>query len=158
MRHFSAFVRAFALYRDHILDFRLHASTAIAGKTSIREMRDEEIFSRVQEMQLLLDRFLVSRPSGEVKNNRVVIFSLYPVVKESFKMYYDITNLMDALFDRFIEMGMTDSVKVHQIFTRVSKQLHHLRVFYVTKKSHADRRSDAIITGSQYEMINTRKK
>lgn len=76
MRHFSSFVRTFALYLDHTLNLRLHAGTAVAGKASILEMSDEEIFSRMHEMQLLIYRFLICRPSGEVKNNRVVIFCI----------------------------------------------------------------------------------
>lgn len=68
--------------------------------------------------------------TGSAKNNRVVIVALYPVVKESFQIYYDITEILGILIDRFMELEVPDSVKVYDIFCRVSKQYDELDSFY----------------------------
>lgn len=68
--------------------------------------------------------------TGGAKNNRVVIVALYSIVKESFQIYYDITEIMGILIDRFMELDIPNCVKVHEIFCRVSKQFDELDVFY----------------------------
>ncbi|KAG2260448.1 hypothetical protein Bca52824_079742 [Brassica carinata] len=93
-------------------------------------MKTEEIFTKVQHLQLLLDRFLACRPAGSARNNRVVIVALYPIVKESFQIYYDVTEIMGVLIERFMELDIPDSVKIHDIFCRVSKQFEELDQFY----------------------------
>ncbi|CAH2039059.1 unnamed protein product [Thlaspi arvense] len=151
---YSAFVRTYALYLDERLDFRMQArhgkrgvycvggdteedekdkpaadlSTAIVQP--IAEMKTEQIFTRVQHLQQLLDRFLACRPTGGARNNRVVIVALYPIVKESFQIYYDVTEIMGILIDRFMELDIPDSIKVYDIFCRVSKQFEELDQFY----------------------------
>lgn len=67
---------------------------------------------------------------GGAKQNRVVIVALYPIVKESFQLYYDITEILGILIDRFMELEVPDSVKVYDIFCRVSKQFNELESFY----------------------------
>ncbi|CAN8295823.1 unnamed protein product [Cochlearia groenlandica] len=154
---YSAFVRTYALYLDERLDFRMQArhgkrgvycvggeteedeqdnqaadlSTAIVVRSQpIAEMKTEQIFTRVQHLQQLLDRFLACRPTGTARNNRVVIVALYPIVKESFQLYYDITEIMGVLIERFMELDIPDSIKVYDIFCRVSKQFEELDQFY----------------------------
>ncbi|ESQ36625.1 hypothetical protein EUTSA_v10007148mg [Eutrema salsugineum] len=154
---YSAFVRTYALYLDERLDFRMQArhgkrgvycvggeteedeqdnpaadlSTAIVVRSQpIAEMKTEQIFTRVQHLQQLLDRFLACRPTGTARNNRVVIVALYPIVKESFQIYYDVTEIMGILIDRFMELDIPDSIKVYDIFCRVSKQFEELDQFY----------------------------
>ncbi|CAA7056137.1 unnamed protein product [Microthlaspi erraticum] len=154
---YSAFVRTYALYLDERLDFRMQArhgkrglycvggeaeeedkekaaadlSTAIVVRSQpIAEMKSEQIFTRVQHLQQLLDRFLACRPTGNARNNRVVIVALYPIVKESFQIYYDVTEIMGILIDRFMELDIPDSIKVYDIFCRVSKQFEELDQFY----------------------------
>lgn len=56
--------------------------------------------------------------------------ALYPIVKESFNIYYDITEILGILIDRFMELEIPDSVKVYEIFCRVSKQFDELDIFY----------------------------
>ncbi|CAF2308817.1 putative clathrin assembly protein At1g03050 [Brassica napus] len=155
---YSAFVRTYALYLDERLDFRMQTrhgkrgvycvgggdavedekdkheadlSTAIVVRSQpIAEMKTEKIFTRVQHLQQLLDRFLACRPTGGARNNRVVIVALYPIVKESFQIYYDITEIMGVLIERFMELDIPDSIKVYDIFCRVSKQFEELDQFY----------------------------
>ncbi|ESQ37932.1 hypothetical protein EUTSA_v10028524mg [Eutrema salsugineum] len=151
---YSAFVRTYALYLDERLDFRMQGRRGKHGddsgeeddhretKTDIRsralvvkskpvtEMKTEKIFTRVQRLQQLLDRFLACRPTGNAKNNRVVTVALYPIVKESFQIYYNITEIMGVLIDRFMELDIHDSIKVYDIFSRVSKQFDELDPFY----------------------------
>lgn len=80
---FSAFVRTFALYLDEHLEFRMlgrrvrrtrsiggddddvEATPSSARSTPVREMKTERIFNRTQHLQLLLERFLACRPTGE---------------------------------------------------------------------------------------------
>lgn len=68
--------------------------------------------------------------TGGAKHNRVVMVALYSIVKESFQLYYDITEIMGILIDRFMELEIPESVKVYDIFCRVSKQLDELDSFY----------------------------
>lgn len=56
--------------------------------------------------------------------------ALYPIVKESFQIYFNITEIMEVLIDRFMELDIHDSIKVYEIFCRVSKQLDELDPFY----------------------------
>ncbi|KAL0800664.1 hypothetical protein Bca101_055839 [Brassica carinata] len=152
---YSAFVRTYALYLDERLDFRMQTrhgkrgvycvgggdtledenesdlSTALVVRSQpIAEMKTEQIFTRVQHLQQLLDRFLACRPTGGARNNRVVIVALYPIMKESFQIYYDVTEIMGILIERFMELDIPDSIKVYDIFCRVSKQFEELDQFY----------------------------
>nr|VDD53611.1 unnamed protein product [Brassica oleracea] len=154
---YSAFVRTYALYLDERLDYRMQTrhgkrgvycvggdavedkkdnseadlSTAIVVRSQpIAEMKTEQIFTRIQHLQQLLDRFLACRPTESARNNRVVIVALYPIAKESFKIYYDVTEIMGVLIERFMELDIPDSIKVYDIFCRVSKQFEELDQFY----------------------------
>ncbi|KAK9110397.1 hypothetical protein Sjap_018457 [Stephania japonica] len=108
-------------------------STAIA--TPVRGMKTERIFTKTMHLQQLLERFLACRPTGEAKANRIVLVSLYPVVRESFQLYYELTEIMGVLIDRFMEMDIEDCAKVHEIFARLSKQFEELNLFYNWCKS-----------------------
>ncbi|KAK2986937.1 hypothetical protein RJ640_009080 [Escallonia rubra] len=146
---YSAFVRTYSLYLDEQLEFRMQGrrgkrsafsydeedeepgpGAMTVRATPVREMKNEYIFSRIHHYMQLLERFLACRPTGSAKNNRVVIVALYPIVKESFQLYYDITEIMGILIDRFMELDMSDSVKVYEIFCRVAKQYDELDMFY----------------------------
>ncbi|KAL4654731.1 hypothetical protein ACB092_01G401200 [Castanea dentata] len=171
---YSSFIRTYALYLDERLEFRMQSrrgkrsafayeedeeeasqhNQAPPRATPVREMKNELIFSRMQHLQQLLERLLACRPTGEAKNNRVVIVALYPIVKESFQIYYDITEIMGILVDRFMEQDVQDCVKIHEMFCRVGKQFDELDVFYAWSKSIGIARS------SEYPELEkiTRKK
>lgn len=67
--------------------------------------------------------------------------ALYPIVKESFQIYYDITEILSILIDRFVTLEVADCEKVHEIFGRVSKQFDELGEFYLLCKNIAIGRS-----------------
>lgn len=67
---------------------------------------------------------------GWAKNNRIVVLALYPLVKESFQLYYDMAEIMGILIDRFMEMDIPTCGKVFDIFSRISKQFGELEAFY----------------------------
>ncbi|CAI9103962.1 OLC1v1002561C1 [Oldenlandia corymbosa var. corymbosa] len=151
---YSAFVRTYALYLDEHLEFRMQArrgkrsafsydqeeeevghNAIVVRTTPVREMKNEHIFSRVHHLMQILERFLACRPTGNARNNRIVIVAMYPIVKESFQLYYDITEILGILIDRFMELDIPDSVKVFEIFTRVSKQYDELDALYAWCKT-----------------------
>lgn len=72
--------------------------------------------------------------SGGAKNNRVVFVALYPVMKESFQIYYEIVELMAIFVDRFMELDIPENVKVYEIFSRIAKQFEELDSFYAWSK------------------------
>lgn len=73
--------------------------------------------------------------TGGAKNHRIVIVALYPIVKESFQIYYDISEILGILIDRFPDMDVSDCVKVYDIFCRVGKQFDELDLFFGWSKS-----------------------
>ncbi|KAL3814443.1 hypothetical protein ACJIZ3_015711 [Penstemon smallii] len=154
---YSAFVRTYALYLDEQLEFKMQGrrgkrsgyayhteeeeeettggpdatnNAMVVRATPVSEMKTERIFSRVHHLMQLLERFLACRPTGASKNNRIVTVALYPIVKESFQLCYDITEIMGVLIERFMELEVPDMVRVHEIFCRVSKQYDELDDFY----------------------------
>ncbi|KAG5016038.1 hypothetical protein AAZX31_08G179400 [Glycine max] len=154
---FSAFVRTYALYLDERLEYKMQSRRGkrsmysfdedeeererekekeiIVRSTPVRDMKLEQIFSKMQHLQLLLERFLACRPTGGAKNHRIVIVALYPIVKESFQIYYDISEILGILIDRFPDMDVSDCVKVYDIFCRVGKQFDELDLFFGWSKS-----------------------
>ncbi|GLT87230.1 hypothetical protein SLE2022_053240 [Rubroshorea leprosula] len=70
------------------------------------------------------------RDIGSAKNDRVVMVALYPIIKESFQIYYDITEILGILIDRIADLEISDSVKVYEIFCRVTKQFDEVSQFY----------------------------
>ncbi|KZV38033.1 hypothetical protein F511_13287 [Dorcoceras hygrometricum] len=106
-------------------------SSAVVGEgTPIREMKIEKLFSRVHHLMQLLERFLACKPTGAAKNNRVVTVAFYPLVKDSFQLYYDIMEVMAAFLERFQQLDVPNSVKVYDFFTRLSKQYEELDAMY----------------------------
>ncbi|XP_064942036.1 putative clathrin assembly protein At1g03050 isoform X3 [Musa acuminata AAA Group] len=157
---FSAFVRTFALYLDERLDYRMHgrrkwrssrsniyeeevdeetaaAAEAASSKAStpLKEMTTDHVFARTRHLQHMLERFLACRPTGAAKQNLVVHVALYPLVKESFQIYYDLAEIMNIFVDRFTDLEVPDCVSVHEIFSRHAKQLDELDLFYDWSKS-----------------------
>ncbi|GFY90160.1 ENTH/ANTH/VHS superfamily protein [Actinidia rufa] len=146
-RDYSVFVRTYAMYLDEQLEFRMQGRR---GKRSVfacdedeeetdpspvratptHDMRNERVFSRIQHLMYLLERFLACQPRGSTTHNRIVLIALYPVVKESFEIYYNITEILSIFIDRFMGLEVADSMKVHNIFSRVSKQFDELDELY----------------------------
>ncbi|KAH6804751.1 epsin N-terminal homology domain-containing protein / clathrin assembly protein-like protein [Perilla frutescens var. frutescens] len=98
--------------------------------TPLREMKPERIFGKMSHLQRLLDRFLSCRPMGLAKNERMILVSLYTIVKESFKLYADICEVLAVLLDKFFDMEYQDCVKAFDAYTSSAKQIDELVGFY----------------------------
>ncbi|GAA0144121.1 hypothetical protein Leryth_018819 [Lithospermum erythrorhizon] len=153
---YSAFVRTYALFLDEQLEYRMqgrrgksnaafayheevdedNAKEAIVVRTTpMSEMKTGQIFSRINHLLLILERFLGCKPTGQATTNRIVLVSLYPLVKGSFYLYYDITEILGVLIYRFMELPIPECLNVHEIFCKVSKQLDELDAFYSWSKT-----------------------
>lgn len=73
--------------------------------------------------------------TGAARDNRVVCVALYPIVKDSFQLCYDISEIMGVLTEKFMQLEIPDMIKVHDIFYRVSKQYDELEAFHSWCKS-----------------------
>ncbi|KAL3330129.1 hypothetical protein AABB24_034140 [Solanum stoloniferum] len=98
--------------------------------TPLRQMEAERIFGKMSHLQRLLDRFLSCRPTGLAKNERMVLVTLYPMVKESFQLYADICEVLAILLDKFFDMEYEDCVKAFDAYASASKQIDELVGFY----------------------------
>lgn len=98
--------------------------------TPLREMTPERIFGKMGHLQRLLDRFLTLRPTGLAKNSRMILIALYPVVRESFKLYADICEVLAVLLDKFFDMEYADCVKAFDAYASAAKQIDELIAFY----------------------------
>ncbi|MED6119565.1 hypothetical protein PIB30_012752 [Stylosanthes scabra] len=107
----------------------------VVRSTPVQDMALNKLFHKIHQIQLLLERFLACRPTGAAKDHRIVVVALYPIVRESFQMYYDITEILGAFLDRFPDMEPADCTKVYDIFCRVGKQFNELDVFYIWSKN-----------------------
>ncbi|KAL8090051.1 putative clathrin assembly protein At2g25430 [Apium graveolens] len=127
-------------------------------ETPLREMKPERIYGKMGHLQRLLDRFLSCRPTGLAKNNRMVLVALYSLVKESFKLYADICEVLAVLLDRFFEMEYHDCVKAFDAYTSAAKQIDELVSFYNWCKDMGLARSSEypevqLITGKLLETL-----
>ncbi|KAG6409175.1 hypothetical protein SASPL_132209 [Salvia splendens] len=155
---YSAFVRTYGLYLDEQLEFKVQgrraklggyacdvseaelatatACNAIVPKgTPLCDMKIEKIFYKINHLMQLLERFLACKPTGAARENRVVNVALYPIVKDSFQLCYNITEIMSVLIERFMDLEIPEMVKVHEIFSRVSKQYDDVDAFYTWCKN-----------------------
>lgn len=98
--------------------------------TPLREMKPERIFGKMSHLQRLLDRFLSCRPTGLAKNERMILVALYPMIRESFKLYADVCEVLAILLDRFFDMEYQDCVKAFDAYANAAKQIDELVGFY----------------------------
>lgn len=144
----SGFVRTYALYLDQKLELMIYEGKLSVGSksnydfdesegqeqkkrlTPVREMKPERVLERLNQLLKVLDRFLACRPTGSAKSSRMVIIALYPVVKESFRLYLDICEVLRVLLDRFMEMEYVDCVKAFDAYVNAGKMMDELVGFY----------------------------
>ncbi|KAF0924117.1 hypothetical protein E2562_008434 [Oryza meyeriana var. granulata] len=142
----SAFVRAYAVYLDHRVRFlvsllpaprtvrfadeRGSSPTPAATAMSVHEMDTEALLGRALQLRQLLDRYLECRPSGAARQSRVVLATLYPMVKESTQLCADVAVVLAVLLDRFFDMDYPDCVKVFEAHVSTAKQTDDLLAFY----------------------------
>ncbi|KAJ4950558.1 hypothetical protein NE237_027390 [Protea cynaroides] len=98
--------------------------------TPLRDMKPERVLGKMSQLQRLFDRFLACRPTGMAKNNRIVLIALYPIVKESFQLYVEISEILAVLLDKFFDMEETDCVKSFEAYASAAKQIDELVAFY----------------------------
>ncbi|XP_028779257.1 probable clathrin assembly protein At4g32285 [Neltuma alba] len=98
--------------------------------TPLREMKPERIFRKMGHLQRLLDRFLACRPRGLAKNSRMILIALYSAVKDSFKLYADIREVLAVLLDKCFDMEYPDCVKVFDAYASSANQVDELVDFY----------------------------
>ncbi|GFS40906.1 epsin N-terminal homology (ENTH) domain-containing protein [Actinidia rufa] len=99
-------------------------------ETPVKEMKAERVLERLHQLLRILDRFLACRPTGMAKNSRMVLVALYPVVKESFRLYSDVCEVLGVLLDRFSEMEYVDCVKSFDAYVNAAKMIDELVLFY----------------------------
>ncbi len=107
----------------------------------IKEMGVKMLLEKLPALQELLERVLGCRPTGAAKTNSLVQIALYPVVKESFQLYADISEGTTILLEGFFEMEQRDTVKAFDIYNRSAKQSDELHNFYGLCKKYGIGRS-----------------
>ena len=80
--------------------------------------------------------------------------ALYPIVKESFQIYNNITEILSIFIDRFVSMEIPECIKVYDIFCRVGKQYDELDLFYSWSKNIGIARSTEY---PEIERVTTKK-
>ncbi|PIN09863.1 Clathrin assembly protein AP180 [Handroanthus impetiginosus] len=98
--------------------------------TPLREMKPERILGKMGHLQRIMDRFLSCRPTGLAKNERMVLVALYSLVKESFKLYADVCEVLAVLLDKFFDMEYQDCVKAFDAYVSSAKQIDELVGLY----------------------------
>ncbi|KAL6840220.1 hypothetical protein ACP4OV_030030 [Aristida adscensionis] len=156
---FPAFVRAYAAYLDDRLKHRMQGRTAgvasprkwrldggrdsfdgtdgvgkawslVPGHRPATAMTSEDLIAAAQQLKHLLNRFVACRPTGKARTNRVVCAALHGLVKESAAMYCELTEVMAALVDRFVELETPSCVLVHAMFTSLARLVEELDDIY----------------------------
>lgn len=150
---YAAFVRAFALFLDEQLEYKMQGKRETESSSSrevkndgehtrpeatflpVCELKNYQLFALNNHLMQLLERFLACRPAGEARTQRMVMVALYPLLVQSFQIYQDLKEVMGVLTNRFDELNIPLAVKVYGIFRRVSTQYEELEMFYDWCKS-----------------------
>ncbi|XP_073019990.1 probable clathrin assembly protein At4g32285 [Primulina eburnea] len=98
--------------------------------TPLSEMKPDRVLGKMGHLQRLLDRFLSCRPTGLAKNERMILVALYAMVKESFKFYADVCEVLAVLLDKFFDMEYQDCVKAFDAYASAAKQIDELVGFF----------------------------
>ncbi|KAL2338398.1 hypothetical protein Fmac_012844 [Flemingia macrophylla] len=144
----AAFVRVYALYLDQKVEFVAYRRNLIGNAASrgggefgedqsnnnkvtpVREMGAERVLERLKHLLRMLDRVLGCRPSGAAKTNTLVLVALYQVVRDSFKLYVEVCDVLGVLLDRFTEMEYVHCVKAFDSYVSAAKMMDELVGFY----------------------------
>nr|KYP55724.1 putative clathrin assembly protein At4g32285 family [Cajanus cajan] len=144
----AGFVRVYALYLDEKVEFvsyrrKLRGSVESEDGefredqnnnnnkvTPVREMGAERVLERLKHLLRMLDRVLGCRPSGAAKSNRLVLVALYQIVRDSFKLYVEVCDVLGVLLDRFTEMEYVHCVGAFDFYVSAAKMMDELVGFY----------------------------
>lgn len=127
----AGFVRVYAIYLDQKVEFLVYkkklksvgnvveSGDAEFGSvkkneekndaTPVREMKAERVLDRLKHLLQILDRVLGCKPHGAAKNNRLVLVAIYQIVRDSFKLYVEICDVLGVLMDRFMRIRVLGS-------------------------------------------------
>lgn len=145
----AGFVRVYAMYLDQKVEFLVYKkklkSVVESGDaefgsvkkneekndaTPVREMKAERVLDRLKHLLQILDRVLGCKPHGAAKNNRLVLVAIYQIVRDSFKLYVEICDVLGVLMDRFMEMEYAHCVQAFEFYVSASKMMDELAGFY----------------------------
>ncbi|XP_073157314.1 probable clathrin assembly protein At4g32285 [Henckelia pumila] len=98
--------------------------------TSDGETEHWRILERLIQLLQILDRLLTCKPTGAAKNSRMVLVAISLLVKESFRLYADVSMSLDLLLDHFLELEYACCVKAFDVYVNASKTIDELVVFY----------------------------
>lgn len=144
----ACFVRVYAMYLDEKVEFLVYQRKvrnvveSVDGEferknekrssevTPTREMRAERVLDRLKHLLRILDGVLGCKPKGAAKNNRLVLVALQQTVRDSFKVYVEVCDVLGVLMDRFNEMEYTHCVKAFEFYVSASKMMDDLAGFY----------------------------
>jgi len=145
----AGFVRVYAMYLDEKVEFLVYkkklkgvvdSGDAEFGSvkrneeksevTPVREMKAERVLDRLKHLLQILNRVLGCKPHGAAKNNRLVLVAIYQIVRDSFKLYVEICDVLGVLMDRFMEMEYAHCVQAFEFYVSASKMMDELAGFY----------------------------
>ncbi|PWA85005.1 hypothetical protein CTI12_AA154120 [Artemisia annua] len=142
---YTGFIRAFALYLDERLDCllteKLHRRYTYNKKVDMRHYRKKTndyfcdmepamLLDKIVYWQRLLKRAIETKPTGVAKYNELVLTSVYPVVRESFDLYRDISDGLTLLLDKVLQLEYQSRVSIDEICVKAEKQFEELNEFY----------------------------
>ncbi|KAM0949191.1 putative ANTH domain, ENTH domain, ANTH domain superfamily protein [Dioscorea sansibarensis] len=135
---FTAFVRTFALYLEARLECTLlgklpnhHRRCQTPTATSrVINMKPMAVLNNISYWQKLLDRAIGMRPTGPAKTNRLILISLYPVIRESVGLYRDISDGLYVLLDNFFHLDHPSCVDTFHVCAKAAKQFIQLDSLY----------------------------
>ncbi|XP_058732453.1 probable clathrin assembly protein At4g32285 [Vicia villosa] len=141
----ASFVRVYALYLDEKVGFLAYKRGLRGGGVdesgdcefgSVKRNGDttvtpaERVLDRLKHLLRILNCVLDCKPSGAAKNNRLLSIALHHIVRDSFKVYVEIWDVLGVLMDRFMEMEYEQCVKAFEFYVRASKKMDELAGFY----------------------------
>ncbi|XWS36747.1 hypothetical protein CRYUN_Cryun20dG0112300 [Craigia yunnanensis] len=148
---YTDFVRSFAFYLDERLDCFVtgklqrrftykqrqssHPRSRRVNQQPVREMKPPMLLDRISYWQRLLDRAIATKPTGAAKKNRLVMVSLYAVVRETFDLYRDISDGLGILLDSFFHLQYQSCANAFQYCVKATRQFEELSSFYDFVKS-----------------------
>lgn len=125
---FSSFVRSFARYLDQRVGFRMRERRKRKekkkknGPTPAREISTKMILNRSEQQLEMLERLIDCKPMGLAKGDPLVAIAMYPLMKEDRHIYSNLKEMMAILVERFMKMEISYCIKVHDLFTSLSKK------------------------------------
>ncbi|KAM3248332.1 putative clathrin assembly protein isoform X2 [Capsicum annuum] len=139
----SAWVRTYALFLEEKLEcFRTlkndiesdRLSRTSAGISTVhcrtRLLNGKELSEQLPALQQLLYRLTGCQPEVAACYNCLIQYALALVLRESFKIYCAINDVIISLVDFFFEMSKHDAIKALSIYKRAGQQAEHLAHFY----------------------------